>query len=209
MKNEEIEEKINEKKLITKLRDLLWERKADNLKKIYARINLATKRFRDIWSDWWEEEIPPRMEVDLIPIFSDANKVILAGIEVEFFPEKKRRSPYKGLEQALSFGLFGFDSLVLWHIFSSELENKTIDGYVNPIKEVIEGFNLPIVYLATKLEEDRFEFFAPLYSSSKFEPDYLLRYLENLCRNKQNPLISKKEIQRRREVLKIILKIPV
>jgi hypothetical protein len=207
MMGEELQ-KIDEKKLIAKLKNLLWEKRTSDLKKIYARVNLATKKFHEIWSDWWEEEIPPRMEVDLIPVFSGANKVILVGVEVEFFPEK-RRSPYKGLEQALSFGLFGFDSLVLWHIFSSELENKTIDGYVNPIKEVIEGFNLPIVYLATKIEEDEFEFFAPIYSSSKFEADYLIRYLEKLCRNKQNPLISKKEIQKRREVLKIILKIPV
>ncbi len=207
MKNEEIE-KIDEKKLINKLRDLLWEKKSDNLKKIYTRVNLATKRFRDIWSDWWEEEIPPRMEVDLIPVFSEFNKVILPGIEIEFFKDKKR-NPYKGLEQTLSFGLFGFDSLVLWHIFDPKLQNKTVDSYVKPIQEVIEGFNLPIVYIATKFEEDKFEFFAPLYSSSKFEPDYLLRYLENLCKNKQNPLISKEEIQKRRDVLKIILKIPM
>ncbi|HDM05814.1 MAG TPA: hypothetical protein ENG34_00875, partial [Candidatus Aenigmarchaeota archaeon] len=165
---------MDEKKLISRLRDLLWEKKTSSLKKIYARVNLATKQFQEIWSDWWEEEIPPRMEVDLIPVFSDSYDVILVGVEVEFFREK-RRSPYKGLEQALSFGLFGFDSLVLWHVFASTLENKIIDSYVRPVKEIVEGLNLPIVYFATKIENrDKFEFFTPWYSSIQYEADYII-----------------------------------
>ena len=202
-------EKMDEKKLISRLRDLLWEKKTSSLKKIYARVNLATKQFKEIWSDWWEEEIPPRMEVDLIPVFSDSYDVILVGVEVEFFREK-RRSPYKGLEQALSFGLFGFDSLVLWHIFSSTLENKIIDSYVRPVKEIVEGLNLPIVYFATKIENrDKFEFFTPWYSSIQYEADYIIRTLEKSCKEKKNPLLYKSEIKNRRKVLKTILKIPV
>ena len=202
-------EKMDEKKLITRLRDLLWEKKTSSLKKIYARVNLATKQFQEIWSDWWEEEIPPRMEVDLIPVFSDSYDVILVGVEVEFFREK-RRNPYKGLEQALSFGLFGFDSLVLWHVFASTLENKIIDSYVRPVKEIVEGLNLPIVYFATKIENrDKFEFFTPWYSSIQYEADYIIRNLEKSCKEKKNPLLYKSEVKNRRKVLKTILKIPV
>lgn len=201
-------EKTGEKRLITRLRDLLWEKKTSSLKKVYARVNLATKKFREIWSDWWEEEKLPRMEVDLILVFLDSYDVHLVGIEVEFFREK-RRSPYKGLEQALSFGLFGFDSLVLWHIFSPKLENKIIDSYVKPVKEIVEGLNLPLVYFATKMENNKFEFFTPRYSSIQYGADYIIRTLEKSCKEKRNPLLYKSETKNRRKVLKTILKIPV
>jgi hypothetical protein len=116
------------------------------------------------------------------------------------------------LQQVLSFGLFGFDSLVLWHIFSDNLENKTIETYVKPLKEIIEGFELPVVYIATKLTEDlKFEFFAPweLYSSLIVDAEYFLQSLMNLCEEEKNPLLKKGETEKRRRCLKIILKIPI
>jgi len=150
----------------------------------------------------------------MIPVFEDIGKlheILIAGVEVEFF-KGKTKSFCDGLQQVLSFGLFGFDSLVLWHIFSEKVENKNIEEYVRSTKEIIEGFNLPIVYFATKLIGiDRFEFFAPweFYSSKSVEADYLLLSLRNCCNKRRNPLLDKGEIERRKKMLKVILNIPV
>jgi hypothetical protein len=217
LKNEEvknIEEIRNERELVRNLKGLLEERKLSSLKKLFIHTNLATKKFRDIWSEWWESEVPPKLEVDMIPIFEDTretNKVLIVGIEVEFF-KGKTKSFCDGLQQILSFGLFGFDSLVLWHVFSEKMENKKIEKYVRPVKDIIEGFNLPIVYFATKLVgKDKFDFFAPweLYSSRSVEVGALLTSLKNCCDEKRNPLFNKEEVERRKNMLKIVLKIPV
>jgi len=202
-------EKMNEKRLLDKIGYLLEENKIFSLKKIFVKINLSTKEFREIWSSWWEEEIPPRQEVDLILVFANSiEKIRIVGIEVKYFKDKGR-SPYSGLDQVLSFSLFGFDSLVLWHIFSPNLENTLIENHKKPIMELIDGLNLPITYIATKIFEDNiFELFAPISISSKYDVNSLLIYLENLIKNKQNPLLFNEEIGRRRKVLKIILKIP-
>ena len=127
----------NERELVRKLKALFEEQKSTGLKKIFIHTNLATKKFRDIWSEWWKGDIPPQLE---------------------------------------------------------------------------EGFNLPIVYFATKLiETDKFEFFAPweFYSSKTVDANYLLVSLRNYCNEKRNLLLDQAKIEKRKEMLKILLKIPV
>ena len=201
---------MGENQLLDLLKELFEEKKPSTLKSVFAKVNLATKQFRYIWSSWWEGEVPPRQEVDLILALSINGEVLLIGVEVEYFRDTKR-NPYRGLEQALSFGLFGFDSLVLWHIFTAELENKTVESYVKTVRELIEGFNLPLVYFATKFFEDRkFEFFSPFSSSYHYEVadalDILLEHSTSW--EKRNPLLHREEVEQRRNVLKVILKIP-
>ena len=211
---ENLAEIKDERELVKNLKGLFEERRPSSLRKIFIHTNLATKKSRDIWSEWWGSQIPPRLEVDMIPVFEDIkelNKVLIVGIEVKFF-KGKTKSFCDGLQQILSFGLFGFDSLVLWHIFSEKMENKNIEEYVRPAKEIIEGFNLPIVYFGTKLiGKDKFELFAPwnFYSSSNVEADYLLSSLRDCCNEKRNPLLDKEEIEQRRRMLKLTLRIPI
>jgi hypothetical protein len=211
---ENIEKIKDERELVENLKGIFEERRPHYLKKIFTHTNLATKKFHDIWSEWWKSEIPPRVEVDMTLIFEDLtnlNEVLIVGVEVKFFKDKIR-SLCEGLEQTVSFGLFGFDSLVLWHVFSQKIENKNIEEYVRPAKEIIEGFNLPIVYFATKLiGKDKFEFFAPWesYSSTAREANYLLSSLRNCCNKKRNQLLAREEIERRKKMLKVILKIPM
>jgi len=202
----------NERELVKRLKTLFEEKRPTSLKKIFIHTNLATKKFRDIWREWWKSEISPGLEVDMISVFEDTtgiDKVLIAGVEIEFFKDKTK-SFCDGLQQILSFGLFGFDSLVLWHIFSERMENKNIEECVRSTEEIIEGFNLPIVYLATKLiGTDRFELFAPWRLSGSVETDYLLSSLKDCCNKKRNPLLNKEEIERRKKMLKIKLNIPV
>ena len=200
-------EKVTEKMLLDILKDLFERKRTSNLRKVLAKVNLSTKRFQEIWEDWWEGETPPKEEVDLILVFQELDKPFLVGIEVEYF--RGRRSPYSGLEQVLSYGLFGFDSLVLWHVFAPSLENKFIERYVKPVRELVEGFNLPVVYIATKFFEDgNFEYFHPFSTSFKYSAIDLLSNLKRSCINKTNPLLYNDEVRKRKDVLKVILNIP-
>jgi hypothetical protein len=76
------------------------------------------------------------------------------------------------------------------------MENKDIEEYVRLTREIIEGFNLQIVYFATKFIENKFEFFAPFeaYSSYKAEVNEMLSSLRDYCNKKRNPLLEKEEI---------------
>lgn len=202
---------MGERELVKNLKDLFEKERPAGLKKVYAHVNLATKKFEEIWKEWWESEVHPRLEVDMIPVFKDGSELLLPGIEVKFFKSGERKF-CEGLQQALSFALFGFDSLVLWHIFSGEMENKEIEGFVRPTMELIEGLKLPLIYFATKLRnENMFEFFAPvnLYDSQARDANYFLTWLRNYCRSERNPLLEKGEVERRRKLLKVMLKIPM
>jgi hypothetical protein len=181
------------------------------LKKVFIHVNLATKGFKEIWKQWWEGEVPPRMEVDIIPVFENEQKLLIPAIEVKYFKSGERKF-CEGLQRSLSFGLFGFDSLVLWHIFSEEMKNKEVEGLVGPTRELIEGFRLPVVYFATKLiGKEMFEFFAPvkLYSSKPEGAHYFLTWLSNCCNEVRNPLLEKEEVEKRKKLLKVLLKIPL
>jgi hypothetical protein len=204
---------MNERELVKNLKVMFENAGIFPLKKVYVHINLATKKFRDIWSEWWDDEgAPPRTEADMILLFKDmsSSEILMVGVEVKFFKDRTG-SLCEGLQQALSLGLFGFDSLVLWHIFSETAENRKIDRYSRAVLETIEGLNLSVVYIATKLiEHDKFEFFAPssLYSSTPRDASFLLSSLEKLCTEKRNPLLESEDVKRRRNVLKINLRIP-
>lgn len=206
-------ESRTEKDIVRMLKKSFIEKEIPNIRKIFTHTNLAKNKFQDIWSAWWETEPPPTLEVDMIFVFEDKTPmdVFMIGVEAKFFTNGQRRFN-EGLQQILSFGLFGFDSLVLWHIFSEELDNNHIDGYVKSAREVIEGFELPVVYFATKLIDGcTFEFFSPqqLYSSARVEAETFLGHMRYFCDKKRNPLLDKEEIEKRRRMLKTVLKIPI
>lgn len=212
---------MNENELVRLIGKTFEENKPSRLKKIFVHVNLATKKFTDIWASWWETEIPPRLEVDFIFAFEDIKKVIddllLVAVEVEYYRDK-RKSFYDGLQQALSFGIFGFDSLVLWHIFDEELNIELISNYSKATAEIISGFDLPIIYMATIISKDlKFRFMYPWGTLRSENSNYVISSLMDLCLNKRNPLLSVskplsppvEEIRKRRNTLKVMLKIPV
>jgi hypothetical protein len=192
----------NEKELVKSLKKTFEEIDYPFLKKIYVHTNLATMRFHEIWSEWWESEPPPRLEVDMILVFEDlqnSKEIFIVGIETKYFTGKKRNF-YEGIQQILSFGLFGFDSLLLWHIFSENVTNKIIEGCTHSVQEIIEGYNLPVSYFGTKLVDGlHFEFFSPQeeYSSIKREAGYLLHSMHKICNRKRNPLLNREEIEKK------------
>jgi len=207
-------EEMKEKELVREIKNEITSYEIPELKKLFIHTNLSTRKFQKIWADWWETGIPPRLEVDMIFVFKENTpfeNVFLVGVEVEYFRDR-RKNYYDGLQQILSFGLFGFDSLVLWHIFSENLDNKLIGECVKPVREIIEGFNIPIVYLATRITNNKeFEFYYPLklFSSLKVNARDLVGNLNELCTSKRNPLLDKNEVEKRKKTMKLILKIPM
>ena len=204
---------MNEKELVKNLKDMFEDAKYSELSKIYVHTNLATRKFHELWKEWWKGSIPLKLEVDMILIFIESQKqnVFMPAIEVKYFKETSRRDFREGLQQALSFSLFGFDSLVLWHIFPDQTEKTDIDGIVKPIKELIDFLNLPLVYFATRIKENKFEFLAPWEWGSSVDvlPYQFLGYLKNECKKKLNPMVDNEEVQKRRKILKVLLKIPI
>jgi hypothetical protein len=213
---------LSERKFINKLYELIIKEKELGkhgwLRGVYKNKNLSTKEFQDIWSGWWKGKLPPRTEVDIILVFEDPmevlDKAVIGCIEIEYFSINDiiKKNFYEGLQQVLAFSIFGFDGLCLWHTFSPGIEENVIDNYANTMGELINGFKLPIFYLATKiLDEKEFKMkcFKPFQFEEKVEYfiDWLNRYW--LVKENKNPLLKDNEIKNRRKILKIFLKILV
>jgi len=193
------------------------------LKKAYSHVNLASKNFQGIWSGWWKSKTPPKLEVDMIFVFEDIGNILdnalMVATEVKFFQEDTKRNFFEGLQQVMAFSLFGFDGLALWHIFSEKIDDSVINSYAQAMQEIIRGYELPIFYLATKLSNEFiFKIFEPA-QIEKQEIDYLIAWIGNFCNdeNNRNPLLfhdlplgpHPEEIKKRRNTLKVLLKIPV
>jgi len=213
---------LSERKFINKLYELIFKEKEQGkhglLRKVYKNKNLSTKKFQDIWSEWWKGKLPPRTEVDIILVFEDPmevlDKALIGCIEVEYFSTKNiaKKNFYEGLQQILAFSIFGFDGLCLWHVFSPEREENVINNYANAMGELINGFRLPIFYLAVKIldeKELRMKCFKPIQLEGKIEYfiDWINRYWIN--KENRNPLLEDNKIKDRRKILKTLLKIPV
>jgi hypothetical protein len=194
----------------------------DAPKVVHRRVNLATKRFEDIWQVWWKSKLPPKLEVDLVLAFenvlSEIDEALLVGVEVKYFRFDKggriKLNFYEGLQQALAYALFGFDGISLWHVFHCDLSEDDVKSYAQTMKQLIDEFKLPIFYLATQLvtqeNEIKLKCFAP---TSLFEPqelDYFMRWMKNYFTSKDycNPMSKDPEVQRRRKALKTLLQIP-
>jgi hypothetical protein len=162
--------------------------------------------------------LPPRTEVDIILVFEDplevSDKALLGCIEIEYFSIKdiRRKNFYEGLQQALTFSIFGFDGLSLWHIFSPEIKDDFIYLYANTVEEVISGFKLPIFYLATKVSDEkelRMKCFKPFQLEEK-SIEYFIDLLNShwMERGNINPLLKEEKVKNRRKILKTALKVP-
>jgi len=204
------------------------ENKLYSLKKTYKHLNLASRNFQGIWSSWWEGGTPPKLEVDMIFVFDDIERLLdgalIIATEVKFFHDANKRNFYEGLQQVLAFTIFGFDGLSLWHLFSEEMDDNEIRSHVGATNEILKGFELPVFYLAAKIaDEDKLSFksFAPSELSGGQEIDFFIDWMSHhfttTGKESRNPLLftSKplgpyfEEIRKRRNTLKVMLQIPV
>jgi hypothetical protein len=193
------------------------------LKAVFKRINLAARRFEEVWKVWWSGEVPPKLEVDLVLAFEDWARVIdealLVAIEVKYFKSgQKSKSSlnfYEGLQQALAYTLFGFDGVSLWHMFDSNLSDETVRSYSQAMASLINEYKLPVLYLASQVasagDEVRVVHYTSVWLHEPQELGYALRSYKHYFADatKRNPLLKDDEVRRRRSTIKTMLGIPV
>jgi len=203
---------VNEKALVKRLKDMFEDSEHPELDRVFVHVNLATKRFHELWEEWWASKALARLEVDMIPLFRGSEGPLMPAVEVKYFRDTGPRDFREGLGQALSFGLFGFDSLVLWHLFPGDMPREDVESITKPCRELVEGFKLPVSYLATRLTDDgRFEFSAPWewYSSVDVDAYRMIDEIRKASLKERNPLLDEEEVIRRRKALKVLLRIPI
>jgi hypothetical protein len=188
-----------------------------SLKKVSKGRAVMTREFKDTISGWYGRELPwPLVEPDLILVFEDLKRVMddmmIVAIEVKYFEQTqdlhgRLRQSFRELGQPLRNLIFGFDSVVLWHIFSPDIEEEqVIQSYVDMIGEVIDRLKLPAVYLATTILDGEFKIYKP-FGIDKYDMRSLASWLKNLCDSKRNPAMDR-EVEVRRKSLKVALRIP-
>ena len=148
-----------------------------SLKKVSKGRGITTREFKDTISGWYGRELPwPLVEPDLVLVFEDLKRVrddtMIVAIEIKYFEQNqdlygRLRQSFRELGQPLRNLIFGFDSVVLWHIFSPDIEEEqVIQSYVDMVGEVIDRLKLPVVYLATTILDSEFKIYKPLRISA-------------------------------------------
>ena len=204
-----------EREIVKKLgRAINRKARQEGLINLKFHVNLATNPYKVIWSPWYSTKIPPRLEVDLILILQEPGlleKSLMVAVEVEYFNTPRKRF-YDGIDQVLAFSLLGFDGVALWHIFSKKVRDTDVKKRAEAVLEMVKGFELPIFYVAFRLEDaTRIICLSPLELSGSFETDQLVKYILSYFANgkHRNPLLSKHEVIKRRNTLKVLFGIPV
>lgn len=196
--------------------ELLRRAHISSLKKICKGRSVTTSEFRNAVIGWYGREIPwPLVEPDLILVFEDYLKVVdetmIVAVEMKYFEEtrdldKRLRQSFRELGQPLRNLVFGFDSVVLWHIFSPDIEVQKIESYANMVEEVITKLKLPVAYFATVVLNGDFKIYKPL-TIAKCDAESLTIWLRNLC-DSSRVTTDDRETKIRRSCLKVALRIP-
>jgi hypothetical protein len=211
-----------ETKVIMELLNLINQANIFGLRKIEKGSILKNKRFRETIEKWYGIKIPHVVaEPDLILVFEDYDSLvgdsIIGAIEIKYFKEnphldKELRQAYREFGQPLRDLIFGFDTAILWHIFSKEINEEKIKYYSQLLEDTIQKLNLPIIYIATKLSQNKFKIFRP-WDIDYSDINSTIKCLRGLFENKRNPLLNIKEtsdesIKSYRSAIKVALGIP-
>lgn len=184
-----------------------------NLLDLRVHENLATGPFKKIWIPWYTKKSPPRLEADLILVFKEHKppfeKALIVAVEVKYFHGQYQRF-FVGIQQTLAFSLLGFDGLSLWHIFSEKVNENQIKKKANAALEIIDGFSLPIFYIAFQKIGQKLNFVRPFKLSGLSDPNSLVYHVSSFFADERNrnPLLSNSEVKKRRNALKVLLGIP-
>lgn len=209
---------ITESEIINKLIQLVNTEGISGLEKIEKGSILKGKRFKETIEKYYRRKLLwPLIEADLIFVFEDWKNIfdrnLIVALEIKYFTEgiesdleKQLRQAYREFGQPLRNLVYGFDSIVLWHIFHESIEDKKIDMYANTVSDTIKKLDLPMLYFGTKFSENRFKFYQP-WSIDYQDLRYLIECFKSSCREKRNPLKGE-EIKDFRNAIKVALGIP-
>lgn len=206
-----------ETKIIDKLYKLLVQEKTS--KRAFKGEMLKKTKFRGIL-DWYNADMPWALVTpDIILAYENYSKpddVFLVAIEIKYFPsdmpETKShwRRSFREIGQPLRNLIFGFDVVILWHIFSEETRDENVKKYAEIYSEIINGLKLPFVYFATRTIGDNFKFYQPWIFHNLQNIEYVSRCINQnqVARNHINPLLENRKVVERRRAIKNALNIP-
>jgi len=180
-------------------------------------------------SSYWEAvkikgvKVPkPLVLPDFILVFKDYQEYIdeylIVAVETKWFKgkgknlDKRLRKAYREFGQPIRNYIFGFDSTLLLHLFHEDVGESRIISYVDNIDSAIKLLDLPIVYMATKLINNKFHIYSPVSIERLQDTSYVINYIHNLCSSVRNPILEKTDekerVIERRKVLKTALNLP-
>lgn len=207
---------LNEPQIIDKIKKLINVVEVSGLRKIDKGAVLKGLRFRETIEKYYRGKLLwPLIEADLILIFEDYKEIIdrnlIVAVEIKYFTpkvntNKQLRQAYREIGQPLRNLIYGFDSIVLWHIFHERIEDVKIKTYTTTVYETIQKLKLPMLYFATKFSEDKFKFYQP-WDIDYQNIEYIVRNLQNSCNDTRNPLL-REEIEGYRNAIKVAIGIP-
>lgn len=207
---------LNEPQIIDKIKKLINVAEVSGLRKIDKGAVLKGLRFRETIEKYYRGKLLwPLIEADLILIFEDYKEIIdrnlIVAVEIKYLTpkvdtDKQLRQAYREIGQPLRNLIYGFDSIVLWHIFHERIEDEKIKTYTTTVYETIQKLRLPMLYFATKFSEDKFKFYQP-WDIDYQNIEYIVRNLQNSCNDTRNPLLSE-EIEGYRNAIKVAIGIP-
>ena len=174
-------------------------------------------------------EIPwPLVLPDFILVFEDhsserIDEYSIVAVETKWFKLKNindnLRAAYRNFGQPLRNYIYGFDSVILLHIFDEDVEEDKIKKYTETTKNSIKTLELPMVFFSIQMFEKRgvqpsneiFCIYQPIYLNLK-SIEYIASYLSRLISGVRNPIFKNKghkdEIMKRRAALKVSLNLP-
>ena len=198
-------------------------RKTDVVKKVSKGESLPKSAFKDVLE--WYKSIAPAISVtpDLILVFEknlkEPEEALLVAVECKYFLSEKKerlRRAFREVGQPLRNLIFGYDLVILWHLFAEEINGPAVKNFVKICNEVIEGLNLPMVYFATKiLYDEKFRVYSPCdfadYINNTYKyinVEYIARSIRDAFEERYNPLLTQSEVMHRRKAIKTALNIP-
>lgn len=212
----------DERELERKLRDLVKELINDqvtiSLRSVYTEGNIDRGAYEKALKEYFDIEPPKILAIpDLIFVFEEPSKddFQIVAVELKYFKfaekeerNKKFRRAFREIGQPLRYYIFGYDAVVLWHVFQNEFDDNEILPYSKLVEEVIEKLKLPIEYFPTKILSDNMFRVYKLYSPLDYLLESLLIWIRNVSKDIQNPMSGDDQVYKRRRALKIALKIP-
>lgn len=219
---------LNEPQVVKILLDLFSKVTNSGLIKISKSGAVLKTSFKDA-AKIKDVEIPwPLVLSDFILVFNDysserIDEYLIVAVEAKWFKLKnindKLRAAYRNFGQPLRNYVYGFDSVILLHIFDEDVEKEIIKEYTETTKNSIKMLELPMAYFSIQMFEKNevqpqheiFSIYSPIYIDLT-SIEYITRYLSNITRNVRNPIFRNKwfrdDVIKRRAALKVSLTLP-
>ena len=174
-------------------------------------------------------DIPwPLVLPDFILVFDDysserIDEYLIVAVETKWFKLKnindKLRDAYRNFGQPLRNYIYGFDSVILMHLFDEDIDEDKIKLYTETTITSIEMLKLPMVYFSMQIFEKKklqpqnevFSIYSPIYIEIT-NIEYITSYLSRLTSSTRNPILKNymfnDKIMKRRAALKVSLSLP-